>query len=110
MPLVLAAGSLVSACGSSTSATGAAACKDVTRSLALYHRSEQQSGATAAHTRADALTALRHALRKAALIGSAGGSWQALAATLQESNRVPESDLVHALSAQCAALTGGNGG
>ena len=38
------------------------------------------------------------------------GQWQALMATLAESDRLPESDLVHALRAQCAAVDSNAGG
>ncbi len=109
LPALLAGGGLLAACGG-TPAAGQKACADVHRSLNLYQRVASASGAAASHDRAQALTDLRRALHDAALIGSAGGNWQALEATLEETDRVPESALVTALTAQCAALTTSGGG
>lgn len=105
----IAAGAALSACGGNSGALGHQACAEVERSIALYHRSLNASGTTAASERARALSDLQRAMRPAALASSKGGNWQALEATLEESNRVPESDLVSALSAQCAGVTSASG-
>ncbi len=105
--LVGLAGLTLAACGGGAGATGRVACAHVEASLALYHHSLHAPPATAARERAVALSELRHAMHYAALIGSAGGTWQALAATLEETDRVPESAVAPALAAQCAALTAG---
>ena len=101
---VALAGTLLGACGSAGGGGLAQeACAHVNRSIALYDKAAREQGAAAAATRKAALVELRRALRPAALAGSAGGQFQALQATLSESSRVPESQLVSALSAQCAA-------
>ena len=98
------AGGLLAGCGSGGGASLAQqACGDVSHSLSLYRSSSHAPPATATRLRQEALVELRRALRPAALAGSAGGQYQALQATLSESSRVPESRLVDALSAQCAA-------
>lgn len=102
---VALAGTLLGACGSAGGGSALAqdACTHVTRSIGLYDQAAHEQGTAAAATRKAALVELRRALRPAALAGSAGGQYQALQATLSESSRVPESQLVSALSAQCAA-------
>ncbi|MCU1491644.1 MAG: hypothetical protein JWM85_3049 [Acidimicrobiaceae bacterium] len=96
-------GSVLAACSSGAGALGQQACKDVHRSLTLYRAAERAGQTPAADAeRLQALTWLRKALRPAALAGSQDGSWQALQTTLSESSRVPESELVTALTAQCA--------
>lgn len=101
--LVASGAGIASACGTSASSLGHEACIDVGHSLSLYAQSTKTSDAALAEKdRARALSLLRQALQPAALAGSNDGDWQALMATLSESNRVPESKLVSALSAQCA--------
>jgi hypothetical protein len=101
--LVLSSAVLISACGASASSLGHEACVDVGHSLSLYAKSTRTSDAAiAAEDRQRALSLLRKALQPAAIAGSNDGNWQALMMTLSESNRVPESKLVSALSAQCA--------
>lgn len=100
------AGLLASACGGGGAALAQQACSHVRRSLELYASAKHAPSRTLAHhERSAALTELRLALRPASLAGSAGGAYQALQATLEESSRVPESYLVSALSAQCASIT-----
>jgi hypothetical protein len=90
------------ACASADAAALARqACEKVDRSLALYARSEGAGGAQAAALRARALALLRAALPIAAVAAGEDSSWQALEATLSETNRVPEGNLLQALSAQC---------
>lgn len=94
---------LMSACGASSSALGHQACVDVGHSLSIYAQSTKtDDAAVAARDRQRALALLREALQPAAIAGSGDGDWQALMTTLSESNRVPESKLFSALSAQCA--------
>ncbi len=101
--LVASGAGIASACGASASTLGHQACVDVGHSLSIYAQSTKTSDAAlAGKDRARALTLLREALQPAALAGSNDGDWQALMTTLSESNRVPESKLVPALSAQCA--------
>ena len=97
-------GGLLGGCGGGgSSALVQEACGHVSRSIQLYERSTHQHGAMAERTRAAALVQLRRALRPAALAGSAGGQFQALQASLSESSRVPEGELVSALSAECSS-------
>jgi hypothetical protein len=82
------------------------ACGHVDRSLAIYHDAEQSPGSSrAAAEQGQAIAQLRSALPIAAIAAGEAPQWQALMATLSESTRVPESDLVHALEAQCAATS-----
>lgn len=95
-PLVL------TACSPNSSGYAKAACKLVNKSLHIYTLSEHQQGTVASQDRTSALALLRQALPLAALAASTNGTWQALQATLSETNRVPEAHLVSALSQQCA--------
>jgi hypothetical protein len=81
----------------------------VSRSLTAYADAGRAGPIQARVERARALDELREALPLAARAGSDGGQWQALGATLSESSRVPEGDLVTALQAQCAATLSGGG-
>ncbi|MBO0713428.1 MAG: hypothetical protein J2O39_00460 [Acidimicrobiales bacterium] len=112
-PLVAAAitSSVVAACSSSPDAAvyGRQACQEVNRSIALFERSQSQPPATAARMQARALAELRAALQPASLANATSGMWQPLMATLSESNRVPEANLIAALRQQCAADLGGSG-
>jgi hypothetical protein len=103
--VVVLAGLLGAACsGSNADALGHQACVHVASSLKLYAKAGRTGdGALASKDRAAALAELRQAVSPAALAGSEDGDWQALAATVSESARVPEADLITALSAQCAA-------
>ena len=74
----------------------------VTACRSTRQSTKTSDAALAGKDRARALTLLREALQPAALAGSNDGDWQALMTTLSESNRVPESKLVPALSAQSA--------
>ena len=95
---------LTSCGGSQAAALAHTACVEVAASIHEYASSTRATTpGVARRERALALEELRRALQPAALAGSAGGQWEALTATLSESSRVPESDLVTALSAQCAA-------
>ncbi len=107
--LLASAGGLgLAACGSGANAEGQQACAYVERSLQLYAASvaEQHAGnaALASSERSQALSELRLALPLAARATNADGTWQPLEATLSESNRVPEANLVTALTAQCQGV------
>lgn len=87
------------------------ACRHVERSLSLYQASQHApSRATAASQQSQAGAELRVALPLAATAAGQAGQYQALMATLAESDHVPESLLVHALGAQCAAVGSNNTG
>ncbi len=101
---LLAGGVALSACAGSSGALGDRACGEVAHALTLYRQASHATSArVAARERARSLTALSSASRHAALAAAADPSWQALAATLSETSRVPEADVVSALQAQCAA-------
>ncbi len=82
------------------------ACIYVHRSLAIERESDRARGARAASLRLKALTQLSLAEPLAAVAAGEHTTWQALDATLSETNRVPEHDLVYALRAQCSGLGG----
>jgi hypothetical protein len=80
------------------------ACRHVERSLTLYQASlHAPSPAATTAQQSEAVTQLREALPIATIAAGQAGQYQALMATLAESDHLPESLLVHALSAQCAA-------
>jgi hypothetical protein len=85
------------------------ACKHVTLSLTLFRESEVEANpARAAHERNEAQIQLQTAAPIATVAAGQAPQWQALMATLSESSRLPESSLVPALTAQCAAVTSGS--
>ena len=84
------------------------ACRHVTLSLSLYRRAQSQTDAAMAERqRNDAEFQLQLAAPLAAVAAGQAPQWQALMATLSETSRLPESDLVPALTAQCAAAQNG---
>jgi len=86
------------------------ACGHVERSISLYQSSlHAASPAEATAEQSQAMAQLRDALPIAATAAGEAGQYQALMATLAESDDLPESLLVHALGEQCAAAdsTGG---
>ncbi len=86
------------------------ACRHVRSSLALYQSSlHAPSPAVATAQQSQAVAQLRDALPLAATAAGEAGQFQALMATLAESDDLPESLLVHALSAQCAAADSSGG-
>jgi hypothetical protein len=86
------------------------ACRHVERSLTLYQASLHASTpAQASAQQAQAVSELRDALPIAATAAGEAGQYQALMATLDESAHLPESLLVHALGAQCAAADSNSG-
>jgi hypothetical protein len=79
------------------------ACQHVERSLRLYAQAEKATSSDVALSKVNqAYKELREALPLAALATSANGQWVALETTLTESARVDESQLVNALSSECA--------
>ncbi len=103
--LGVAAGLTFSACAHSDGQSYATqACHYVQSSISNYDRaSTAQSPAEASQLRARALAELRSAMPISSLAAADDTQWQALAATLGESSRVGEGDLVHALQAQCTS-------
>ncbi len=86
------------------------ACTHVERSITLYHDSlHAPSPAVATAQQSQAVAQLRDALPMAATAAGEAGQYQALMATLAESDHLPESLLVHSLGEQCAAADS-NGG
>ncbi len=86
------------------------ACRHVERSITLYQASlHAPSPAVANNEQAQAVAQLRDALPVAATAAGEAGQYQALMATLAESDHLPESLLVHSLGEQCAAADS-NGG
>jgi hypothetical protein len=80
------------------------ACQHVERSLALYRDSlHAVSPAVTAAKQGKALAELHDALPIAATAAGEAGQFQGLMSTLEESDHLPESLLVHALGEQCAA-------
>jgi hypothetical protein len=80
------------------------ACRHVSVSLSLYRAALATPDAErAAQERAQAGAQLQLASPLATEAAGESPQWQALMATLAENSRLPESDLVGALQAQCAA-------
>jgi hypothetical protein len=107
--VTVALGASLAGCASSA-AHGLAlqACRHVDRSLALYRVSlTDPNPALAARQRAQASAQLQDAQPLATVAAGQAPQWQALMATLAENARLPESDLVVALKAQCAAAENG---
>lgn len=99
---------VLTACGSSSNALGTQACAHVQRSLNLYRLSRSTSGPRSRSLSTRANSELTDALRQASVAASGDGEWQALAATLSESTRVPEAYLVRALGDECASSPAGH--
>ena len=96
--------SLVTGC-SNGAAQGLArqACTHVDQALRLFVRAQSEgTGPQAVADQTASISELRAALPIAAVAAGQSAHWQALMTTLSESARVPESYLVHALTAQCA--------
>lgn len=96
-------GAVLSACGGNGTALAKLACTHVNLSIVLLHRSEAPTdpAAQAASLKSHAYVELLRALPIAARAAGQDGQWQALMTTISESNRVPETTLVGALTAQC---------
>jgi hypothetical protein len=84
------------------------ACHHVELSLTLYRSAQTEPDAQRAEQeRYEAGRQLRIASPLAAIAAGEAPQWQAFMATLAENSRLPESDLVHALQAQCGAVSAG---
>jgi hypothetical protein len=103
--------SFLSACAGQDGADLARqACRHVELSLTLYHASlHAPSAAVASAQQSRAMDQLRDALPIASTAAGEAGQYQALMATLAESDHLPMSFLVHALGEQCAAAQSTNG-
>ena len=107
--LLAAAGLGLPACGDGGASSARQACSHVATSLTLYKRSVAATAPATATRLADlANLELSEALGLAAQAASENGQWQALMTTLAEQGRVPESDLVGALTAQCKVADSAN--
>jgi len=106
--LALCCGTVLASCAhQDAEALANQACSHVKLGIAAEHKAATASGAQAAHLQAVALDQIRAALPLAAVAAGEDTTWQALDATLSESNRVPLRYLMPALSAQCASGVGG---
>lgn len=95
-------GVLLSACGDNGTSLAKQACTHVNLSISLLHESDERTDqAQAAHLKERAYVELLAALPIAADAAGHDSQWQALMTTISEGNRVPETTLVNALTAQC---------
>ena len=102
--VAVAAGGLAGCASRNGADLARQACRHVERSIALYQASLHASTpGKAATQQSQALTELREALPIASTAAGEAGQYQALMATLAESEHLPESLLVHSLGEQCAA-------
>lgn len=100
--VALGLGGLLSACGDNGTSLAKQACSHVNLSIALLRESDRRADQTqAAHLKERAYVQLLAALPIAAEAAGHDGQWQALMTTISEGNRVPETTLVNALTAQC---------
>jgi hypothetical protein len=100
--VVVGLGLGLGACGNSGLTLAKQACSHINRSIALLHESDRAPDqAAVGRLQNQAYDELRLALPLAAQAAYADGQWQSLMTTISESNRVPETTLESALSAQC---------
>ncbi|MGH9018030.1 MAG: hypothetical protein ACRDY1_09830, partial [Acidimicrobiales bacterium] len=110
LAVVVALGAAMSACaGSAALGLVQQACHDVSRSLALYRSAQHESDpARAARERTEAEVQLQTASPLATEAAGQAPQWQPLMATLAETSRLPESEMIDALQGQCSVVqTGG---
>ena len=99
---VLVAGTALTACAASAGDLARASCAHVSASIALYDRSVAATDpATAKVLASRAYVELLAAIPIAAQAAYHDIQWESLSATLSEANRVPESELLPSLRAQC---------
>lgn len=92
----------LSACGNAGTSLARQACTYVNRSIALLKEAQhQRTSSEYMMFQQQAYNELRRALPIAAEAAYRDGQWQALMTTVSESNGVPETTLVSALTAQC---------
>lgn len=107
LALALSCGAVVSGCGTGDAQPLAKqACAHVELGLAAEHKAASVGAAQAARLEGEALDQIRAALPLAAVAANDDTTWQALDATLSESNRVPLRYLIPALTAQCGSSAG----
>ena len=100
----MSCGGVLSGCADQNAAPLARqACVHVERALFVEHELASQPS-QASKLRSEAIDQVRAALPLAATAAAEDTTWQALDATLSESNRVPLEYLLPALSAQCAGV------
>ena len=101
-------GGALTACAASAGDLARASCKHVNTSLALLTKAGHATDpTTAADLRNKAYLALLPAIPIAAQAAYHDVTWQSLSTTLSEASRVPESELVPSLRAQCQSATNG---
>ena len=101
-------GGVLTACAASAGDLARSSCVHVDASIALFTKAEHTTDpAAAAALRSQAYLALLPAIPIAAQAAYHDITWQALSTTLSEANRVPESELVPSLQAQCNSATNG---
>ena len=99
---LVASGGALAACGASAGDLARTSCAHVNQSLALLNRADHVTDpAEAQKIRAQAYIDLLAAIPIAAQAAYHDIQWESLSATLSEANRVPESQLVPSLQAQC---------
>lgn len=103
--LLFISGVFLSSCGASAGTNAKKACSIVNNSLVTYRTATSEADPTqSSKDKAKALTMLRNALPFAAIAAGSNLEYQALQATLSESNRVPEKLLVNALTRECRQI------
>ncbi len=103
---LVTAGSVLTACAASAGDLARASCVHVNNSLKLLDQAQHSANpATAASLRAKANAQLLAAIPIAAQAAYHDVQWESLSATLSESNRVPEAELIPSLKAQCLNAT-----
>lgn len=100
---ILSCSLALNACGPSASSYAHKACQLVNKSIAIYTNAEHYDAPKQAAAYDHALSLLRNALPDAALAAGTDNQWQALQATLSESDQVPESRLIASLKQQCSS-------
>lgn len=103
--VTIGCGALLAGCSSQDAAPLAQqACADVEKGIQAENQASAAGPARASLLSTEALTQIRAAVPFAAEAAGDDTTWQALEATLSESNRVPLHYLLPALSAQCAGV------
>jgi hypothetical protein len=99
---LLVAGGALTACGASAGDLARASCVHVNASLRLLVQAQKSADPTAAAAlRLKANTQLLAAIPIAAQAAYHDIQWESLSTTLSEANRVPETELIPSLRAQC---------
>jgi hypothetical protein len=108
LAIALSCGAALTGCSTQEALANAQkACARVEIAIRDERAAQSATATRASSLRETALVEIRAALPFAAIAAGEDTSWQALEATLSESNRIPVSFLVHALSLQCQAPLAG---